>query len=178
MKNLDVSKILGSKEYPWFILFELHVDRQSAAPWFSCPPHVDFVEGVDDADHWAVEFDCGLKVAFEFLHCNKSGIVYASQPVAQHVRRHLKHWQNALRELPPEDLEPERSYTIQQFANDMPELTRLNACQLWRQGDDGNQVKIGEPTSLQDATCWQAELESHKHKQIYWISRVESPSDA
>lgn len=165
MKILDVKPLLGSKERPWFNLFQLHVDRQSAAKWFAVEPHVAWVDGLGDADYWIIEFNCGLQVTFEFFHLGSGVFVYATEPVAQHVRRHLAHWRNELHEYPPEMFEL--------FATKMPELTELTKFQLWRQGDDGNQVKVGYLTSELDAKCWQAELESHKHKQIYWVSRVD-----
>ncbi len=58
-------------------------------------------------------------------------------------------------------------------------LRELEAFQVWRQGDDGNQVKVGAPTTKRDADCWVAELESHHHKQIYWVSRcINGPAGA
>jgi hypothetical protein len=172
MKSLDVKPFIGSKDCPWFIVFQLDVDRHVAASWFSCAPHVEWVDGLGDADYWAVEFNCGLRVTFEFLHFGNGASVFASEPVPHHVQRHLSHWREFLNEYPPETFELDRTYMIQAFAVEMPQLMKLHSYQLWRQGDDGNQVKVGFPTSLQDATCWQAELESHKHKQIYWVSEM------
>lgn len=172
MKTLDVAPILKSKVRPWFVVFQLNVDRQKAALWFNCAPHVDWVDGLGDADYWAVEFDCGLSVAFELLHYGNCGAVFATEPVPQHVQRHLRHWRDQLHEYPPETFEQDRTHMIQKFALQMPQLLRLHGYQLWRQGDDGNPIKVGFPTSEQDATCFQAELESHKHKQIYWVEPV------
>ena len=172
MKTLDVEQLFDSQDLPWFELFQLDVDRKLAAEWFNTAPHVAMVDGLGDADFWAVEFDCGLKVAFKFLHHGKPTLVAANEPVPQHVQRHLRHWQNNLRENPKEIIERDSKFMLERFAVKMPELTEFNKYQLWRQGDDGNQVRIGEPTSKRDATCWQAELESHKHKQIYWVSRI------
>ncbi len=172
MKTLDVVQMFESQNLPWFDLFQLDVDRKMAAEWFNTTPHVAWVDGLGDADYWAVEFDCGLKVAFEFLHYGYSASVSANEPVSQHVERHLRHWQDKLREYPKETFERDRALMFERFAAKMPELTELHKYQLWRQGDDGNQVAIGVPTSKRDATCWQAELESHKHKQIYWVSKV------
>ncbi len=173
MKSLNVVQIFDFQQLPWFHLFQLDVDRQTAAQWFCTAPYVAWVNGLGDADFWAVEFDCGLKVRFEFLHHGYPASVLANEPVVQHVQRHLRHWQNQLREYPKETFERDRAYIHERFAAKMLELTELQAYQLWRQGDDGNQVGIGVPTSKRDATCWQAELESHKHKQIYWVTRID-----
>jgi hypothetical protein len=172
MKPLDVRSILGNKERPWFDVCWLDVDRQAAALWFGCPPEVAWVDGLGDADYWAVEFDCGLRVAFEFLHHGPSACVFASEPVPEHVRRHLSHWRDHFHEYPAEAFARERKHFIESFAAQRPELTRLHDFQLWRQGDDGNPVKVGFATSELDAKCWQAELESHNHKQIYWVSSI------
>ena len=172
MKNLDAKTIIGSKERPWFDVFQLNIEREKAAHWLGCEPHVDSIDGLGDADYWAIEFDCGLKIAFEFPHNSEGTSVYATEPVAQHVGRHLSHWQCELHKYPPEMFELDRNNMIERFANDMPELTELDAFQVWRQGDDGNDIKVGLPTSRMNADCWQAELESHKHKQIYCVSRV------
>lgn len=172
MKTLDVASVISCKDFPGFVAFRLDVDRHLAARWFSCVPHVDSLGGLGDADYWAVEFDCGLKVAFEFLHHGNGCTVFATEPVPQHVERHLSHWRNELNEKPAETFERGRSHLIEKPVTEIPESTEIQAYQLWRQGDDGNQVRVGFPTSLQDAQCWQAELESHQHKQMYWISRV------
>lgn len=172
MKTLDVKSIFGNREFPWYDLFQLEVDRQTAAKWFNAPAHVDWVDGLGDADFWVIEFDCGLKVAFEFLHHGYPASVLANEPVAQHVKRHLRHWQNELREYSPETFERDRAFVLEHYSARIPELKELHSYQLWRQGDDGNQVSVGMPTTKKDAACWQAELESHKHKQIYWVSRI------
>ena len=51
-------------------------------------------------------------------------------------------------------------------------LATIHHFQVWRQGDDGNQMPVAPPTSERDAKCRVQELESHGHKQIYWYSRV------
>ena len=79
MKTLDAKPIIGSKDRPWFSVFELQIDRTTAAAWFEAPPHVDWVDGLGDADYWIVQFDCGLMVGFEFLHHCKGGAVLATE---------------------------------------------------------------------------------------------------
>lgn len=172
MKVLAVEDVLDRKERPWFAVLELGIDRRGAAEWFGCEPHVAWMDGMGDADYWGVEFECGLKVVFEFLHCGRGARVLATEPVAQHVERHLKHWSDQLRRLPPQMFEGDRKEMIALFAETMPELREVASFQLWRQGDDGNEMKVGDPTSRLDAECWQSELESHKHKQTYWVTKI------
>lgn len=174
MTPIDVTKILGNKTRPWFHVRQLDIDRHVAAAFFEVDPVVADEPGLGDADYWAVEFDCGLKLAFEFFHWGKGGSVLADLPCSQHARRHLRHWDSALVEVPREKQEPDRSAMIERFAADIPELLELEAFQVWRQGDDVNQVKIGLPTTKRDADCWVADFESHHHKQIYWVSRCAS----
>lgn len=174
MIQLDAKTIIGNKSRPWFFVFHLNINRNKAYQWFKIEPHVAAEEGLGDADYWALEFECGLRVAFEFFHFSNGGIVYATEPVPQHVARHLSHWKTELNESAFEFFEPERTSMIERFGSEMPELKELNSFQLWRQGDDGNKMKVGFPTSRRDAECWAAELESHKHKQIYWVSRVDN----
>lgn len=181
MKALDFRYLTDTKRFPWFRVYHLQVDRAAAAEWFSrefrCPAHVEVVDGLGDADYWALECDCTLKIGFEFVHLGKGGLVYASEPIGQHVARHLSHWKDALHEVPAETMKPEYAGTIERFAATIPALNELAAFQLWRQGDDGNQIEIGTPTSRLNAECLLAELESHKHKQTYWISRVEKSKE-
>ncbi|WP_145218957.1 hypothetical protein [Planctomycetes bacterium TBK1r] len=172
MTPLDVSTILGNKTRPWFHVCQLSIDRQAAADFFDVDAVVADEPGLGDGDYWAVKFDCGLKLAFEFFHWGKGGSVFADLPCSQHARRHLRHWDSELVDVPRDMQEPDRGAMIERFAGEMPELLELDAFQVWRQGDDGNQVKIGMPTTKRDADCWVAELESHHHKQIYWVSRA------
>lgn len=171
MIPLDVTTILGNKARPWFLVCQLNVTRDEASKFFPVAPVASYEPGLGDADYWAVKFDCGLQVAFEFFHLSGGASVYVDLPCAQHVRRHLKYWDRRLVDIPREVQEPDRGAMIERFSQQMPELLELEAFQVWRQGDDGNRVPVGAPTTRRDAECWVAELESHFHKQIYWVSR-------
>jgi hypothetical protein len=118
-----------------------------------------------------VQFECGLKIGFEFFHSYEGAYVYAGSPCPQHVRRHLRNWHRNLGDVPRERQEQDRNAMIEDFSQRMPELLELEAYQVWRQGDDGNPISVGVPTTRRDAECWIAELESHFHKQIYWLTR-------
>lgn len=173
MIPLDVTTILGNKSRPWFLVCLLSVKREEASGFFPVRPVVSNEPGLGDADYWAVQFNCGLKVAFEFFHLSEGASVYADLPCSQHVRRHFRHWDRKLVDISREMLEPDRTAMIERFSQQMPELLELEEYQVWRQGDDGNQVRVGVATTKRDAQCWVAELESHFHKQIYWVARRE-----
>ena len=169
MVPLDFTTVLGNRTEPWFNVCQLNVPREQAASFFETPPVVAEEPGLGFADYWGVQFDCGLKVGFEFFHDAVGAIVFADLPCAQHVRRHLRHWDRELTDDPPEMYAADRNSMIERFSAANPVLLELEDFQVWRQGDDGNQVKIGVPTTKRDAECWVAEFESHLHKQIYWV---------
>jgi hypothetical protein len=178
MLPLDATKILRSKVRPWFLVCQLNVTRNKASEFFPVGPVVADEPGFGNADYWAVQFDCGLKLAFEFFHHCTGGLIYADLPCAQHVRRHLRHWDRNLIDVPREMQEPDRIAMIERFSQEMPELLELEAYQVWRQGDDGNPFTVGDPTTKRDAECCISSLESHFHKQIYWITRRNEANQA
>lgn len=170
MTPLDVTTILGNKTQPWFHVCQLNLERSDARSFFQVGPVVADEPRLGDADYWAVQFDCSLKICFEFFHSSDASNVYADLPCPQHVRRHLRHWNTNLFDLPAEVTERDRAEMIDRFAVEIPALHELTKYQVWRQGDDGNEMPVGCPTTKRDADCWIRELESHGHKQIYWSS--------
>lgn len=165
-KPLDTAALIVDSTRPWFVVFYLQAPRPAVREWLHFPPHVSGENGLEDADYWAIEFPCGLQLLLESFPTGEGVCICANEFAHQHVARHLKHWAGQLRK-GGHDLEV--AHTIGKFA-DHPDVRDMQAFQLWRQGDDGNAFPVGEPTSRRDAECWQAELESHKHKQIYWVS--------
>lgn len=172
MKRLDASKILGGKERPWFDVLWLFLDRRMAADWFQHEPLVAWEDGFGEADYWAVEFDCGLKLCFEFVHLEKVGRVLATEPVPQHAKRHLGHWRDQLQEIPPETFELDRSTMIERFAATMPELMQLRSHQVWCRDRNGNPAAVGEPTSERDALCWWTVLQRTEVQKEFWVTMV------
>lgn len=171
MQPLDAKTVLENDESPWFVVLQWQVNQDGAPEWFDHEPHQSFVEGVDEANYWAVEFECGLQVIFEFVNRCPRGTIYANEPVPEHVRRHFPDRKSQLVIPPAVAFQEGSKATIPQFATEFSELLELNSFQVWRQGDDGNPMKVGGPTSKRDADCRVAEFESHHHKQIYWVSR-------
>lgn len=89
MIPLDVTTIFGNKTRPWFHVCLLNVKREKASEFFPVPPVVSDEPGLGEADYWAVQFDCGLKIAFEFFHLSEGVSVYSDLRCVQHVRRHI-----------------------------------------------------------------------------------------
>jgi hypothetical protein len=178
MKTIDVTTILGKKDRPWFELFQLKVSRQEFRNWIKTDPVVDWVDGLGDADYFAIEFDCGLQVAFEFLHgippsILPPGTVLATEWNAHHVRRHLSIWNAQLVEFADDVFFREREWAFKHFPQLLLDPANQSRWQLMRMGDDGNPMAIGQPTSKPDAECWQAEFESRGHKQTYWVDQLQ-----
>lgn len=179
MKILDF-RTLSGKDRPWFELFQLKVSREEFSNWIKTAPVVDWVDGLGDADYWAIEFECGLQVGFEFLHgipptILPPGTVLATEWNAHHVRRHLNVWNAHLVEFASEVFDLERKWTFKHFPEYPLDPANQSHWQLMRMGDDCNPMPIGQPTSKLDAECWQAEFESRGHKQTYWVEHVLHP---
>ena len=133
-------------------------------------------EGTGDADWWAFRYPCGLQLLYSVNHDNDLGAVCASLPEPEHTERHLPFSQSDFNIVDKGATALDHEYTMHKFGGTVPELSRLHEFQVWRMGDDGNEVKIGFPTSETDANCLVAEFESHHHKQIYWMSRCVNAS--
>jgi hypothetical protein len=172
MKVIDPKTMFERRDQPWFDLLEIHVDRAAFKQWINAEPVVEWVDGLGDADYWIIEFDCGLLLSFEFLHLCKGGHVRVTEPNANHAIRHLAHWRSELSVYPDDTFSREREWAFEHFSTTLPNLRLQDCAQAWRQGDDGNPMKIGYPTSELDATCLVRELESRGHKQIYWVENV------
>lgn len=61
-------------------------------------------------------------------------------------------------------------FALKRYPDRRAEFDGLAVARVWRQGDDGNQMRVGTLTSERAAKCRIAELESHKHKQTYWYT--------
>lgn len=48
----------------------------------------------------------------------------------------------------------------------------MENCQVWRMGDDGNEMPVRYATSITDTRCITSELESRNHKQVFWYTDV------
>lgn len=152
-------------------LVEVNVTRKAAAVLLGPPQLVDEDSGLGEADWWAFQYDCGLQIVVEFLHANDGhGIVLADSPEISHVIRHLPFPASKCSPIDDATLKNELSLLLSAYPSRTAEIEELNAFQVWRQGDDGNPFKVGDPTSERDARCWVAHLESLGHKQSYWYS--------
>lgn len=128
-------------------------------------------EGTGDADWWEFQHPCGLRLLYSVNHIDNLGAVCASLPEPEHAERHFP-FRKTDYSFPGRTItDPHHDYTLNKYRATVSELNHLHEFQVWRMGDDGNEVPIGYPTSETDANCVVAELESHHHKQIYWISR-------
>ncbi len=172
MKLVDPRTVFGRKDRPWFHLLQIHIGREKFKRWIGSEPAVEWVDGLGDADYWIIEYNCGLQLGFEFVHACDGGHVCATEPNVNHAVRHLVNWRQEISVYPDDAFKLDREWALEHFSNTMPELQRQACCQAWRQGDDGNPMTIGYPTSELDAKCLVGELESRGHKQIYWVENL------
>ena len=48
--------------------------------------------------------------------------------------------------------------------------------ELWRQDDNGNQVRIATDAARNDAEAARAAFEARAHKQMYWVTSADAPA--
>lgn len=157
--------------FPNYLLsFEL--PRQQVHKLFG-PPHLtEWVDGLGNGDFWGLEFSCGLLVLIQFMHFTEVGIVTADSPEIDHVIRHLPICNENLYQIETNLLEEQLQRLLEYFPNRKMEIELLNCFQVWRQGEDGNPFKVGNPTSERDAGCIVKHFETLGHKQTYWYSKI------
>lgn len=157
-------------------LIRCDVSREAAAEKLGPPMLTDWVDGLGSADFWAFEYPCGLQVVFEFLHGSAVGRVVADSPEIDHVRRHVPFSDAECKSIDEITLRSELDRLLAAQPERRSEIESLHSYQVWRQGDDGNALPVGDATSERDAKCWVRQLESLGHKQLYWYSRTLSRS--
>jgi hypothetical protein len=168
---------LAEKHAFVFHIARLNCDRGALQSQFGPPQFRDFVDGIGDAEYWAFLYPCGMKLLYEFTHglglapaSNGFANVYGDLPEFEHARRHIPFSLDlSLSSGEANAAEIAAFRKIEPWAT---VISSLNAFQVWRQGDDGNEMPVGLPTSQRDAQCWVNELESHGHKQMYWYSSL------
>lgn len=166
-----------------FPIAGLGEDLELAHRLLGPPAWQDVIDGLGDADCWAFAWPCGLQLCITFIHpwgnVPAQGHAFADLPEVQHGMRHLMFPASIMTAASLDVIQPEMD-ALSQHERWKEALSNLNTFQVWRQGDDGNEIPVGSPTSERDARCWVAELESHGHKQIYWhapaLSRTEQPT--
>ena len=156
---------------PWFWVLDIALKRSEITEVLG-PPHTMLPEdGTGDADWWAFQYPCGLRLLYGVTHETELAAASANLPQPEHAKRHVPFPQTACTVPATDVTAPNHEYTLHQFSTRIDELNHLRDFQVWRMGDDGNETKIGFPTSYTDGRCLVAEFESHHHKQIYWVSR-------
>lgn len=150
-----------------------NVSREAAADKLGPPMLIDWVEGLGNADFWAFEFPCGLQVAFEFVHDSEGGRVVADSPEIDHVLRHIPFSASECVKLGDDSLQSQCKQLLKRYPERQAEIDSLRSFQVWRQGDDGNPFRVGDPTSERDAKCLVKQFESLSHKQLYWYLPIE-----
>jgi len=175
MKELELPKPLAFPvPFPNvpFYLVACNVPREVVPNFLGPPMLIGWIDGLGDCDFWAFEYPCGLQVALQFLHHGKGGIVVADSPEINHLLRHIPFSPADCVPIDDDTLQSELKQLLAACPHRQQEIDSLHAFQVWRQDDNGNAFKVGEPTSERDAKCWVQHFESLGHKQTYWYSRA------
>ena len=123
-------------------------------------------------ERWAFRYECGLQLIFQLDVDNNQTRIIPDVPEIQHVALHLPFQRIRVTLISVPDFADQLELALQTHPHRQAEFDGLSIAQVWRQGDDGNQMPVDSPTSERAAKCRVAELESHKHKQIYWYTLV------
>ena len=154
-------------------LVYLNIKHTDAIKTLGQPLLTDWVDGLGDTDFWAYKFACGLQIVIQFRHIREGGgIVCADSPEINHVIRHLPFSTNECKSIGDAQLRKDIDLLLTASPERQAEIDALFSYQVWRQGDDGNPFKIGEPTSERDCKCIVNHYESLHHKQTYWYSHI------
>ncbi len=164
---------IDDEKYPFpFLIARLTYDLPLAQELLGEPHEQFFVDGLGDSDNWAFSYPCGLKLCFQLIHPIGDGLegianIFGDLPEFEHGVRHYpfpgSHVVASDLEVNARDIE-----ALSKLPRFETPLASLHTRQVWRQGDDGNEMPVGKPTSERAAECWVAELQSHGHKQLYW----------
>lgn len=127
-------------------------------------------DGLGEADFWGFEYCCGLQLVYERVEFLGKTRVCADAPELEHALRHMPFPRADCDVIGEAELESALSHLKERYPARRGLLDSLRSFQVWRQGDDGNPVPVGEPTSERDARCWVQQLEALGHKQLYWYS--------
>ena len=121
-------------------------------------------------ERWAFRYDCGLQLIYQLDVYHEQTLIIPDIPEIQHVALHLPFQRSRISLISDADLGEQIRLALKMYPQRKAEFDGLDVAQVWRQGDDGNQMPVDPPTSERAAKCRVAELESHKHKQIYWYT--------
>ena len=150
-----------------------NVTRETLCELIGAPMLCQQIEEDRTTDHWAFEYPCGLKVAFQFTHGSEEIVVLADAPEISHVLRHIPIANSDCERIGEEELKSELERLLLISPERQEEIDCLRSFQVWRQGTDGNPFRVGDPTSQRDAECWVNYFESLGHHQHYWYSKVD-----
>ena len=121
-------------------------------------------------ERWAFEYECGLRLVFQLDVDHQRTFVIPDIPEIAHVARHLPFAPFRVNLASDTEIAKQMFTAVKLWPDREKEFDVLKVAQVWRQGDDGNQIPIGRPTSQRDAQCHVSDLENRGHKQLYWYT--------
>lgn len=183
MKPIFANTIEDAMQGPWFWMRCVACERSEILAHLGEPHWTVSEDGLlFDYHHWVFQADCGFRVCYSFSADGPpEGAIHTCVPEDDHLLRHDPWCKNNSQRRDDVHFETDIRRRIESYSEADPILGNLHSFQVWRMGDDGNEMNVGYPTSEINARCHVTELESHKHKQIYWYRRctdAAEPNDA
>ena len=123
-------------------------------------------------ERWAFRYKCGLQLIYQLDAYNKQTVIFPDVPEIQHVALHLPFQRSRVTLIPESDLTEQLQFALKMHPQRQAEFNGLTVAQVWRQGDDGNQMPVDPPTSERAAKCRIEKFQTgqYKHKQSYWYT--------
>lgn len=175
MKPVLADTIDDAMKGPWFWVRHVVCERAEIVAHLGAAHWTVPEDGLlYDYHYWIFKAECGFRICYTFSSEGPpEGTVHTSLPENDHLLRHDAWCLKNTRLRDDEHFDVDIKRLIEYHIPNYPVLAHLKSYQVWRMGDDGNEMPVGFPTSEVDARCHVAELESHKHKQIYWFRRCD-----
>ena len=179
MRPVTADTIDDAMKGPWFWMRHIVCARDELVHHLG-PPHWTVPEDglIYDYHHWVFAAECGFRIWYSFSAAGPpEGVVNTSLPEDDHFLRHDSWACTNTKRRDGIEFKTDIAKLIAYHSKTYPEVNDLASFQVWRMGDDGNEMPVGFPTSAIDARCHVLELESHKHKQIYWCTRCKKMAE-
>jgi hypothetical protein len=136
-------------EHP-IVAFRAEPDRMRDRFGVSHAKEVDAWVVPSPTDIWAFAFECGLEILIQWTEYIFVAEIASNERDAEHVIVHLG-----------------KDFSDLWISPEAQPAGRRR--EVWRQDDNGQRVMVESFQSARAAQCFLQKLESHKHKQFYWI---------
>lgn len=185
-----MKRISSINGYEWYPITLTGLDFDAMKAKFGEPDVGDF-GFPEPAETWLFQWPCGLEACLLYIYSSGKTFVGGDLPECGHLLRHLD-WPGQVEwrlDEHPEEFENYRNGARNELIR-LENVRRrpserqwgnVQTCAEWdfsarwrvmRQDDNGFRDTVAVVNGERDARCLQAELESHGHKQMYWVERA------